>query len=85
MVDFVGLEFLKTVGFPWWSLWFYPGALRVSLSWQGSECSQVKEVAVAVLCFQETDALAVASEGERRWWNAHRTQILASKQYTENA
>lgn len=83
MVDFVGLEFLKAESFPLWLLWFHPRTFRVLLSRQGSECIQVREVEVAVLHSEETDALAVAVE--LQWVDAHRIQILASKPYTESA
>lgn len=85
MVDFVGLEFLKAESFPLWLLWFHPRTFRVLLSRQGSECIQVREVEVAVLHSEETDALAVASEGELQRVDAHRIQILASKPCTESA
>lgn len=45
----------------------------------------MKEAEVAVLHSEETDALAVASEGELQQVDAHRIQILASKPYTESA
>lgn len=71
----------------------FPIVIAVVVSWRTESLAVMTRFLVypsericgTVLHFQETDALTMASEGELWRRDVLRTQLAASKQYTENA